>query len=256
MTFSPDEKRIIRSAYELQSGASLPTDLKESLEASINNQSQSPVASSDETADESADESIGLKQRPKRYLVGLAACVLLSAVVGLIVFNSNQVTQSLESRLVSSGSAIVPAGGIHDAWVQRVVDYQSLYTANTVTSKASMSEGEAIALIESMGIKKGTIDTLPSFDNAGYHFARAQQLGFNGQPLVQLVYTKPGEIPLAFCFMPVVRESSRELTLSRAHGLGVASWVGDEYHFVLVADEGDEVLMGLYRAVVSIVKTS
>ncbi len=241
--FSADEKRLIRSAYELKSQDPLPKGLEASINASM---------------DQAASSSVGAEQKNRswRYLVGVAACVVVSASVGLIVANSNQVSESSSSPVVLADNSLLKDGDPHDAWVQRVVDYQSLYTANTVTSKASMSEAEALKLIDSMGIAQGSITKLPSFDQAGYRFARAQQLGFNGQPLVQLVYTKAGETPLAFCFMPVGESSPRDLALSREYDLGVASWVGDQFHYVLVADEAEAVLQQLYDEAFSVVGQS
>jgi len=243
MTFSNDEKRLIRSAYEAKSQKRIPAELKASIEASI---SQSP-------SDLARDET---KQHSNRHWLGVAACALLSVAVGLVVLNSKSLNESSESSVAKANIDTGNDVDSHAVWVQRVVDYQSLYTENTVTAKTSMSENEALALIESMEIENSKIHTLPSFEDAGYRFARAQQLGFNGQPLVQLIYTKPGAMPLAFCFMPVIENTPRDLELSRTHELGVASWVDDQYHFVLVADEAEGVLQRLHRAALSIVKKS
>ncbi|MEM7257922.1 MAG: hypothetical protein AAF404_11095, partial [Pseudomonadota bacterium] len=78
-------------------------------------------------------------------------------------------------------------------------------------------------------------------------FARAQELGFEGKTLVQVVYTKPGNSPLALCFMAANGESDEAVLISSRHGLGTASWIQNNQRFVIVGNEPEETLKNLHR---------
>ena len=145
----------------------------------------------------------------------------------------------------------VGQGDSQQVWVQRVADYQSLYVENTV-STATVSAGRADALLATLEKRAGLHTGIPDLGAHGYRFVRAQELGYNGQPLVQLVYAKPGSIPLALCYMAAGDDAEAPLSLAVHHGLGTASWIASGQRFVLVGDEPESVLRDLQTATRSI----
>jgi anti-sigma factor RsiW len=178
-----------------------------------------------------------------------AACLLVCVGIGFAIGTVNR--DSASTDLQSSDSAIAldtPAKSTDEQrnWVERVADYQTLYVANTVKNTKPNLEA-TIQQLQSLEARSGVQTVLPDLSNEGYQFARVQELGFNGQTLVQLVYTKDGNTPLALCFMLANGDSDEELRLATRHGLGTASWINNNQRFVIVGNETTESLKNLYQ---------
>lgn len=131
-------------------------------------------------------------------------------------------------------------------WVEPIVQSQSFYVANTL--QHIESDLEAV-LAELAKVTQSTQlrTALPDLATEGYTVKRVQELGFLGQPLVQLLYSKADHRPLAICILPARGGPDSRLQLDRYHGLGTASWVENDQRFVLVADESHATLQQLYR---------
>lgn len=182
-----------------------------------------------------------------RWVQGLstAACVGLCVAFGYWLGAGSPLSfQSDSIGRASAGSAI----NIQTAWVQRVADYQSLYVANTVKDVVP-NRARAAQFLDSIEQRTGLQTAIPDLSEAGYDFVRVQELGFNDEPLVQLVYSKPGSSLLALCFMPSGDISNSELVVADYHGLGTAGWIAHGQRFVLVGSEGEEDLRQLYTTV-------
>lgn len=187
---------------------------------------------------------------------GLAACLVSGIGIGAV-------TTKLYVQQVQNGSTELHqqvAQPIeqdkHDRLVKRIADYQSLYVENTVAGVTDVQINKAIDLVGSaswtkMRANKAKTDDkgqfgVPDFSAFGYQFVRAQELGFEGQPLIQLVYSKVGFSPLALCFMPDTHVQKRSINLSSHRELTVASWVKKYHHYILVAKEPDSVLTQMH----------
>ncbi len=211
-------------------------------------------------------------QRTAQYTqAALAACLVGGVCVGALlttlyvkqtVQNSvqldlNNPTQSTAQASLSSESSsesdaalpVSPASD-HARLVQRIADYQSLYIENTVKIVASERVQEAHQLLESISERTQTRTAIPDFSEFGYEFARAQELGFEGQTLVQLVYRKPGSSPLAFCYMLGAKDERQATNVQPYHQLNSASWIQNNQHYVLLADEPDGVITDMVDAAV------
>ena len=128
-------------------------------------------------------------------------------------------------------------------WAKRVAEYQSLYVRATVQSSADAA-GHADELLAALTQRTGLETARPDLSAEGYTFVRAQELGFEGQPLVQLVYLGDGDVPLALCYMPGTVNG----TTTGVHaGLAVTSWSQDKQRFVIVADESPETMERLQQ---------
>jgi len=164
--------------------------------------------------------------------VATAACLI--ACVGLGYAIATQVDR-LAKPTVDVTAAHMSPENIQAAWVERVADYQSLYVENTVKNIKN-GQIDAHALFDDIAQRSTIRAGIPDFSAAGYHFVRAQELGYMNEPLIQLVYMKSGTTPLALCYMPADDAADAPLALATHHGLGTASWVMAGQRFVLVAD--------------------
>lgn len=131
-------------------------------------------------------------------------------------------------------------------WVRRVANYQTLYTENTLVSIVSDTEKASTLLSRIEGSSVLQTD-LPDLSSHGYTFVRAQELGYHGEPLVQLVYYKPGVAPLAFCYMPSSDEQSTHVRIGDHEGLRTADWIQNGQRFIIVGEESEAVMQSLYE---------
>jgi anti-sigma factor RsiW len=167
-------------------------------------------------------------------IASIAVAVGASFALGYLAANFNSTSSdSLQHQTLTASS------NDDDAWVQRVADYQSLYVQETV-GHIKNGKGRAIELLTELATKTDIENTIPDLSSFGYQFVRAQQLGFNDQPLVQLVYTSPGKKPLALCFMPSEGVNQSALTLSHHENLSAANWRTSTQRYVIIADESAE----------------
>jgi len=130
--------------------------------------------------------------------------------------------------------------------VLRVAQYQSLYVENTV-SGITGGEQAAMSLLDDLKARTGMRTGVPDLSSFGYRFVRAQELGYQNEPLVQLVYFKPGHAPLAVCYMPASGVMRADVKLEKHDGLLAAGWIQNEQRFVIVGDESREVIEKLYE---------
>jgi len=117
-----------------------------------------------------------------------------------------------------------------DDWRMAVAQYQALYVTETL-SGAGAPAGTLDALSGTLGRDLQGADTAP-----GLTFARAQMLGFQGRPLVQIAYLSDQNAPFALCVTPV-SEADADLTVQQLAGLAAAHWVDGGYGFVLIGGD-------------------
>jgi len=75
-------------------------------------------------------------------------------------------------------------------------------------------------------------DALADVDNLTLR--RAQVLGFEGQPLIQLVYTDPSGKPFALCIMSDAEGGEGPAILA---GLATHTWKSKSHGFILVGGD-------------------
>jgi hypothetical protein len=87
----------------------------------------------------------------------------------------------------------------------------------------------------------------------GLTLEHRQRLGYEGQPLLQMVCLSADGVPIAFCALPVSTANAAEaaLQVDRLHGQTVAHWVDRRLAYVLVADLSPEVMAHAARGLVS-----
>jgi len=130
------------------------------------------------------------------------------------------------------------------AWVNRVADYQSLYVAETVADAPGGQES-AQKLMQKLQQNTALKTAIPDLSEFGYTFARAQHLGFEGDALVQLVYTRAGRKPLALCYMAIQSSDATKAYIASREALGTANWRQGGQRYVIVADESAQTLSSM-----------
>lgn len=121
-------------------------------------------------------------------------------------------------------------------WVRVVAEYQSLYVPQTIAGVNAPLE-TAYQLFDRLDVAVATdMPPVPDLSAMGYRFMRAQQLGYRGEPLVQLVYQSGENKLLALCFM-------RDDAADRPAHQGIVSdqatmsWRHNGRRFVIVAQD-------------------
>jgi len=186
----------------------------------------------------------------KLTAMGLTACLISGIAIGTLATKSYLQQNLKHNNIVSIElDAELSFNELkHNRLVKRIASYQSLYVENTVANLSATPIDDAAELLKSIDNSGHLPSSIPDFSALGYQFARAQELGFEGQALVQLVYKKTGSAPLALCFMRDAAMQSLPMVVSQHHGLNAASWVTDGHHYVLVAEEPNAVMKQLYDA--------
>jgi len=172
-------------------------------------------------------------------MAAIAASVLIAFVGGYLL--SSLLTQQQDRPTVSATSESL-ADDL--PWIKRVAEYQSLYVPNTV-KHIENDDKSALALLESIADSTGMKTSIPDLNALGYRFVRAQELGYEGETLVQLVYFKEGKVPLALCYMPARGSQEIQTTVMRHANLGESYWRRADQRFVIVADESEATLREL-----------
>jgi len=119
-------------------------------------------------------------------------------------------------------------------WVSFVASYQTLYTTATLANVNPSPQETALQLAsvsEAIGID---LAGLPQAE--GLTFKRAQLLGFNGKPLVQISYLRDDGTPVALCIIPAGPDA-KDLNMGAAEGLDIARWNTPGYGFLLIGGE-------------------
>lgn len=119
-------------------------------------------------------------------------------------------------------------------WVSFVASYQTLYTTATLDAIDPSPQEAALqlaAVSEGIGID---LTALPQAE--GLVFKRAQLLGFNGKPLVQISYLRADGTPVALCIIPAGPDESG-VSMGAAEGLDVARWNTPGFGFLLIGGQ-------------------
>lgn len=192
----------------------------------------------------------------KLTTMGLVASLISGVCIGALTMQHYLNDDGTRSADIERPEALLDTTSKHARLVKRIADYQSLYVENTVANLSESRVNDAQLLLGSIEVHENAELRIPDLSSFGYQFARAQELGFEGRTLVQLVYRRPGSAPLALCFMPDNETSALPLTTSKHHSLNAASWVTDNQHYVLVADESNAVLEKMYATASNMIQTT
>ena len=121
------------------------------------------------------------------------------------------------------------------SWQMEVASYQALYVTETLSGLDNSPEilSEQIAQVSDV-LRLSELG--PRLDDLGsLELVRAQVLGFNSLPLVQVAYLDPDGEPVALCIInrnDVGQDS--ELQMKELLGMAAASWETEDHKFLLI----------------------
>lgn len=158
-------------------------------------------------------------QAPRKWMT--AAAMAASVVIGIGIGAVSRGSQNL------------------DGWMNYVAAYQALYVEDTVASLPPQNPGTDANLAR-VATVLGRDLTLPDAPTA-LDYRRAQLLGFNGAPLVQLAFLSPTGDPIALCIIAETGADS-DLELVELEGLSTAHWRKNGYNFMLIGGTDDDLI--------------
>ncbi|MEM1049078.1 MAG: hypothetical protein AAGL24_23195 [Pseudomonadota bacterium] len=132
-------------------------------------------------------------------------------------------------------------------WKMAVANYQLLYVPETLAGGPPDPE-RAAAHLARLSDDLGR-DLSGAFSVAELDFRRAQMLGLEAEPLIQIAYLSEDNVPFAICITPV-DDPSYAPTAEKLAGLAAAHWVDDGFGFLVIG--GDD--LGLVRRVAANLK--
>jgi anti-sigma factor RsiW len=136
---------------------------------------------------------------PWRYRQGPRLRIAAAFVAGAII-------SAAMLKLMSGGSpATTVAAATDSSWVKAIVDYQTLYTRETV---ANVNEDSAMTekVLGDLRQNDGMPVPIPDLRSVGLTFKRVQRLSFHNQAVVQIVYLPERGDPVALCLTQDARQ--------------------------------------------------
>jgi anti-sigma factor RsiW len=142
-----------------------------------------------------------------------------------------------------------------DPWRMAVVEYQRLYVRETLAGGAP--DAQTIAQqVASVSTYSGLQLSATSIELPDLSFRRAQTLGINGQPLVQMAYvTRTGD-PVALCFTRQTAAAAAPTHAILISELNTVSWNDGQFGFVLVGRVESAILLEAARVAARQLKTA
>ncbi|MEM6758587.1 MAG: hypothetical protein AAF601_03825 [Pseudomonadota bacterium] len=119
-------------------------------------------------------------------------------------------------------------------WAAFVASYQSLYTPETLAA-VQISSAERAAQLAQVSAALG-LDLSAITEAPGLTLKRAQLLGFNGKPLVQLAYQRDDGTPIALCIIPAGAEG-KPVSMGAAQGMELARWNTPGFGYLLIGGQ-------------------
>jgi anti-sigma factor RsiW len=127
-------------------------------------------------------------------------------------------------------------------WKLAVAQYQLLYVPETLamTREATAQNLSNLPnLSQALGRDLSAAAQLDSLE-----FRRAQMLGLNGEPLIQMAYTSEGGVPFAICVTRVEGEDYAPVE-GEIEGLAAAHWVRDGYGYIVIGGQDQSLVAGV-----------
>ncbi|MFC0401528.1 anti-sigma factor family protein [Paraburkholderia rhizosphaerae] len=148
----------------------------------------------------------------------------------------------------SGGGAFATASNGPSPWIRAVVDYQKLYSRETVAF-STVSSDESAQTVAQIRQDDQLSLRVPDLSAAGLTFKRVTRLRFQGKPLVQIEYLPPEGPPVALCVMKD-RRPDQAVAASQVADMNVVTWRQDELHYALVGANNKSIdLMSLGKQI-------
>ncbi|WP_027209675.1 anti-sigma factor family protein [Burkholderia sp. WSM2232] len=218
-----------REAFAAQKLPPLPDELRRRIESMA--QAAGQQASSDFAPQE---------QRSARRIWLAAAFVAGAFCAGLI--------QHLGGWPGAWGERAVSTAAVQTRpWISVAVDYQRMYTRETVAHV--VPDGAAAArTVDAIRKVDGIHLRMPDLQAAGLSFRTVERLRYNGKPLVQMVYLPEHGMPVALCVMKDSRPDE-SIAQREMDGMKVVSWRQNELSYALIGKPDSADLPAIAREI-------
>ena len=150
-------------------------------------------------------------------IMSMAACAAALVFVGVVF-----------------GWYVSPGQG--DSWQGAAAIYHKLYVKQTLAHVIADTPRQTEELRRVSKALGRTIDLGELTGLSDLEYKRAQVLGYQGRPLVQLAFLTTDGIPVALCIMRAPNTAARGVKGDQIEGLGAASWISDGYEFIVLAN--------------------
>lgn len=157
------------------------------------------------------------------------------------------VGSALIGAAMAASVALLAWPGQRDGWQDYVASYQALYIDQTL---AHLSPAPADQEVELQRVAEAIGRDLPLAALTGEEaldYKRAQILGFEGQPLVQMAFLAEGDTPLALCIIRQEDEAGEAVAVTRMEGLSTATWSKGGYAYMLIGGTDDALVEAAAR---------
>ena len=164
--------------------------------------------------------------RPRRQILALAASLLL-AVIGFTA---------------GYGIGARPPSA-YDALIGEIAEYHPVY-ASDAAHLVEIPANRTGELEAWMGARIGRKLSVPNLSAAGFSFAGGRMVVVDGRSVAQLLYTRPGMMPLGVC-MTALAGAPRPQRIDHREEIGLLSWSDGSYAYVVVGTVADDELRTL-----------
>ena len=124
--------------------------------------------------------------------------------------------------------------------VRSLEDDLGISLFHRATRSVSLTEAERAAQLAEVSAALG-LDLTSVPDAEGLTLKRAQVLGFNGKPLVQLAYQRADGTPVALCIIPAGPDG-KAVSMGVAQGMELARWNTPGFGFLLIGGQDQQPL--------------
>lgn len=153
---------------------------------------------------------------------------------------------AVAAAVAFAAGAFLFAGQTSEAgpsWQDQVAVYQTLYVTETLASTVPADEDLIAQLVKSERAIGRTLplDVVGELD--GMKLLRAQVLGFDGAPLIQMAYLSDSGVPVALCAIRLAASATDRPTFETLSGLPSVHWSDGSFGYMIVGDIEHSVLM-------------
>ncbi len=146
------------------------------------------------------------------------------------------------SLFVGGGAAYLAKRSDLETWDQYVAAYHALYVNGTL-ARVEQTEPQAAAQLEQISTALGkpvAYSTVTGLD--GLDYKRAQILGYEGRPLLQMTFLSKVGAPIALCIIRSENSRSVPLQVRTMEGMSSAYWAANGYEYLLIGGSDPDLI--------------
>jgi anti-sigma factor RsiW len=159
-----------------------------------------------------------------------ARAVAASLVMGMIGYAAG----ALSPGLIESQ---------RDRMLDEVAQYHSIYSRETV-HLVEVPATQEDHLKAWLGKRVNASLVIPNFNQDGLTFAGGRLVVLNGEPVAELMYTRPTGLPIALCILYHVGQPST-IAMERRGNLNLATWNDGSHSYFVVGEADPATIQGL-----------